>query len=202
MPHRLPNVALLATLLMMSACRPQVMPTETAVPAGTPDDRPVATLGPDEAVPGAMIALDPVVIVPVVVDRPVALVDAAAMKQALDADGRIALRVDFETDKATLRPDAAPVISEITDLLEANPGLRLSIDGHADANGDAARSRELSRARAEAVREALIDHGIDGGRLQTQGLGAARPAADNDSIRDRERQDRARNRRLVLVKLG
>src|SRR3546814_3284214 len=73
--------------------------------------------------------------------------DAAAMKQAIDRDGRVALSVNFDIDKATLRPDAKPVIAEIHALLDANPSLELSIEGHTDNTGDAARNRSLSADR-------------------------------------------------------
>src|SRR3546814_2078172 len=77
--------------------------------------------------------------------------DAAAMKQAIDRDGRVALSVNFDIDKATLRPDAKPVIAEIHALLDANPSLELSIEGHTDNTGDAAHNRSLSADRARAV---------------------------------------------------
>lgn len=126
-----------------------------------------------------------------------ALVDAATMKRVLDTDGRIALQVNFDVDKATLRPDAARILDEITALLHDHPTLRLSIDGHTDASGDAGHNRELSRARADAVRAALIARGIDAARLQARGFGADQPVADNASA-----EGRARNRRVELVKLG
>lgn len=122
--------------------------------------------------------------------------DADAMKQKLDADGRVALYVNFDTDKATLRPDAAPVIDEIAKLLQADPALALSIDGHTDSTGSAEHNRELSKARAGSVRAALLAKGIDAARLRAQGFGPDRPLADNAS-----EAGRAKNRRVELVKL-
>ena len=125
-----------------------------------------------------------------------AFIDAAAMKQALDADGRIALYINFDVDQATLRPDAAAVVAEIHRLLANDPALRLSIDGHTDATGTAARNRELSRQRAEAVRAALVAKGIAADRLQAQGFGPDQPLADNAT-----EDGRAKNRRVELVRL-
>jgi outer membrane protein OmpA-like peptidoglycan-associated protein/predicted small lipoprotein YifL len=124
------------------------------------------------------------------------LLDAATMKKALDADGHVALQVNFDVDKATLHPDANAVIDEITSLLKANPSLRLSIDGHTDNTGSAEHNRTLSGQRAAAVVETLVSKGIDASRLQSQGFGPDKPVADNST-----ETGRARNRRVELVKL-
>lgn len=128
-------------------------------------------------------------------DGKLALLDAAAMKKKLDADGRVALYINFDTDKAALRPDATPVVDEIAKLLQADPSLRLSIDGHTDATGTAERNRALSKERAEAVRAALLAKGIAAERLSAQGFGPDKPLADNGS-----EEGRAKNRRVELVK--
>ena len=124
-----------------------------------------------------------------------AFLDAAAMKQQLDADGRVALYINFDNDKATLRPDAAPTVEEIARLLQANPALKLSIDGHTDDTGTAERNRELSKQRADAVVVALLAKGIDAARLSAQGFGADKPLVANS-----DDASRARNRRVELVK--
>lgn len=125
----------------------------------------------------------------------VALLDAAAMKQALDKDGKVALYINFDLDKATLRPDAQPVIEEITKLLTNDPALKLSIEGHTDNTGDAAHNRTLSAARARSVLGALVGAGIDPARLASTGHGADKPMADNATD-----DGRAKNRRVELVR--
>lgn len=121
--------------------------------------------------------------------------DAAAMRQAIDQDGRVALHINFDTDKATLRQDAQPTIAEIGKLLADDPALQLSIEGHTDASGEAAHNQALSTARARSVLGALVGLGVDPARLQSRGYGQERPVADNAS-----EAGRAANRRVELVR--
>ncbi|MFD0724339.1 OmpA family protein [Lysobacter brunescens] len=121
--------------------------------------------------------------------------DAAAMKQAIDKDGRVALYINFDTDKATLRPDAQPVIDEIGKLLDGDATLKLSIEGHTDNTGAAAHNLQLSTARARSVLGALVGLGIDPARLSSKGFGQDKPIADNGT-----EDGRAKNRRVELVK--
>jgi OOP family OmpA-OmpF porin len=121
--------------------------------------------------------------------------DAAAMKQAIDKDGRVALYINFDTDKATLRPDAQPVIDEIGKLLDGDATLKLSIEGHTDNTGGAAHNLQLSTARARSVLGALVGLGIDPARLRSKGFGQDKPIADNGTD-----EGRAKNRRVELVK--
>lgn len=122
-------------------------------------------------------------------------VDAAEMKKKLDADGRIALYINFDLDKATLRPDAAPVIDEIAKLLAGDPALKLSIDGHTDSTGSAERNRELSKQRAGSVQAALVAKGIAADRLSAQGYGSDKPL-----VPETDDASRAKNRRVELVR--
>ncbi|MEQ1512892.1 MAG: OmpA family protein [Lysobacteraceae bacterium] len=130
-----------------------------------------------------------------VMKQSVGFLDAAAMKQAIDAHGRVALHINFDVDKATLRPDAQPLLEEINKLLDADPALKLSIEGHSDNSGAAAHNQELSTARARSVLGALVGLGIDPARLQSRGFGQGAPVADNGT-----EAGRAKNRRVELVK--
>ncbi|MCL7714652.1 OmpA family protein [Stenotrophomonas sp. CPCC 101365] len=124
-----------------------------------------------------------------------ALLPAADLKQALDSDGRVAIQVNFATDRAEILPASEPQLAQVLDLLQGDPALQLAVEGHTDGTGDAAHNRALSEARARAVVAALAGKGIDAGRLQAAGFGADRPVADNA-----DEPGRARNRRVELVK--
>lgn len=125
----------------------------------------------------------------------VGFLTASQMKQELDRAGRVALYVNFDVDKATLRPDANPVLAEVNTLLNLDPKLKLSIEGHTDNTGNAQHNRDLSTARARSVFGALVGLGVDPARLQSKGFGPDKPIADNSTD-----SGRAKNRRVELVK--
>lgn len=118
------------------------------------------------------------------------------MEQALGETGRVALQVNFATDQAEVLPDSLPQIDEIVALLEADPALRLTIEGHTDDTGPAERNRTLARARAEAVVALVVARGIAADRLEAAGYGPDRPVADNAT-----EEGKAQNRRVELVSL-
>ncbi|NGY05236.1 OmpA family protein [Solimonas terrae] len=120
---------------------------------------------------------------------------ASALKTALDKDGHVALYINFDFDKATLRPDAAPVIAQVVALLKDAPTLKLSIEGHTDNVGSHDYNLKLSQDRAASVVAALVKAGIAADRLSSAGHGPDQPIADNKTG-----EGRARNRRVELVK--
>jgi len=124
-----------------------------------------------------------------------ALLPAAALRQQLDADGRVAIQVNFAVDKAGILPDAQPQLDQVLALLQQDPALSLAIEGHTDTTGAAAHNRSLSEARARSVVAALTGKGIAATRLSAAGFGPDRPVADNGS-----EDGRARNRRVELVR--
>jgi outer membrane protein OmpA-like peptidoglycan-associated protein len=126
---------------------------------------------------------------------------AAGTKQIYDAllaDGRVATQgIYFDTGSDRIRPESAPTLKEIGDMLTQHGDLRLTIEGHTDNVGAAAANLTLSEQRAAAVRQALVaQYGIDGARLVSRGLGATKPAAPNTTAEGRQQ-----NRRVELVKM-
>jgi OOP family OmpA-OmpF porin len=125
-----------------------------------------------------------------------AVLPAAEMKKALDATGHVAVYLNFDTDQATLKPDAQASIAQIISLLAQNPELKLSVDGHTDNAGTAAHNQQLSEARARTVVATLTAQGIAADRLKAQGFGQTKPVADNATD-----AGKAKNRRVELVRL-
>jgi outer membrane protein OmpA-like peptidoglycan-associated protein len=102
----------------------------------------------------------------------------------------------FDTDSDRLKPESAPVIKSIARSLEANPNLKLVIEGHTDSVGSAEHNLDLSKRRAEAVKAVLVSQfKVDAARLTTAGLGATKPIDSNDTP-----QGRAQNRRVEFVR--
>lgn len=129
-------------------------------------------------------------------NQTVALVTADDMRKELAAKGKVTLYINFDTDKATIRPDGKPAVDEITKLLKADPQLKLAVEGHTDDTGNAAHNQALSAQRADAVVQSLVKDGVDAKRLRAAGHGATQPLADN-----KDEAGRAKNRRVELIKL-
>ena len=85
-----------------------------------------------------------------------------------------------------VRPTVAQQIARVGDIVVANPGLRVEIEGHTDAPG----SEALSAQRADAVREILVAHGVSPNAVTSRGLGNARPLASNSTEAGREENQR------------
>jgi OOP family OmpA-OmpF porin len=107
---------------------------------------------------------------------------------------RIVLRgVNFDFDKATIRPDAAVILDEAASILNRNPGPRIRVAGHTDSTGPEAYNQVLSERRADAVKQYLVGQGVSASRLETVGYGESNPIASNET-----RDGRALNRRVEL----
>lgn len=113
-----------------------------------------------------------------------------------DATLQLTLQDDvaFASDSATPTARLAALLAPLGRILKQHPALRVRIVGHTDSTGREGYNMQLSRARAKAVRTALIDQvGIDPLRLDAEGRGESEPVADNDTP-----EGRARNRRVDL----
>ncbi|HLI63290.1 MAG TPA: OmpA family protein [Terriglobales bacterium] len=104
--------------------------------------------------------------------------------------------INFDLDKATLRPESMGPLNQIAKLMSSDASLKFEIDGHTDNSGNPSHNVELSQQRAEAVKQQLISMGIDASRLTTKGLGDTKPLGPNDTP-----ENRANNRRVEFIRL-
>lgn len=103
----------------------------------------------------------------------------------------------FDFDRATLRPTARESLARAAGVLLAYPDLTLRLEGHTDTVGTAAYNLALSQARADAVRNYLLQQGIPAERITSVGLGQDYPVASNQTP-----EGRRQNRRVELVVTG
>ena len=104
-------------------------------------------------------------------------------------------KIQFDFDKATIKPASFDLMNEIASVITKNPQIkRLRIEGYASAEGDAKHNKTLSDERSKAVMKYLTDHGIAPKELLAAGFGSDRPIADNATEDGREK-----NRRVEFV---
>jgi OmpA-OmpF porin, OOP family len=123
-------------------------------------------------------------------------VDAKAIASALQAEGKMALYgVYFDTGKSELKAESKAQLDEMAKLLQTSAALRVFVVGHTDNQGALDANLALSRARAQAVVDALVKtYKVDAKRLGAAGVASYAPVASNGSD-----TGRAKNRRVELV---
>ncbi len=100
----------------------------------------------------------------------------------------------FATDSANLRPDLQRDLRTVGQNLLAYPDTTVQVVGHTDNTGDANYNQNLSRQRAQAVANILMNEGVPSFRVQSIGRGEDQPIASNLTP-----DGRAQNRRVEIV---
>jgi len=100
--------------------------------------------------------------------------------------------VNFDFDKATLRPTAAAKIDKAVAYVKETEG-EFELKGYADSIGSEAYNLKLSQRRADAVRNAMIKKGAPADRIVAKGYGESNPIASNKT-----KEGRAQNRRVEM----
>lgn len=116
----------------------------------------------------------------------------ARMEQALLVDKNYTLQdaILFDSGKPELRSGSEQSIFDLARLLQRNPGTQVEIEGHTDAEGDAASNQQLSEARAKSVYDALIIKGVAATQIRWKGYGEQKPIASNDTESGRQQNRR------------
>lgn len=98
--------------------------------------------------------------------------------------------VNFDVAKWDIRPDAIPDLEKIVSIMRKAPEYNLEISAHTDNKGDRKENDELSNKRAIAVKDYLMKHGIEGGRISAKGYGQDQPIDTNETDEGRQRNRR------------
>lgn len=100
----------------------------------------------------------------------------------------------FDTDKAGLKAGGLRTVNKLAAFMSEYPERRVRIEGHTDSRGSAQYNQGLSQRRSLSVKSALLQQGIDPGRIATVGLGEAYPKASNKTAAGRQQ-----NRRVEII---
>ena len=112
------------------------------------------------------------------------------------SEGKIIVNgIKFDVNKASLKPESMGPINKIYKLMEKQPELNFSVEGHTDSVGGDEANMTLSKARGKAVMDKLISMGIDSSRLKSNGFGESKPIDNNSTP-----EGKANNRRVEFVK--
>ncbi len=117
------------------------------------------------------------------------------IQKELTEKGKAVLHINFDVDKATLKPDGKEAVNEIVKVLTADKNLKIAINGYTDDTGDEKHNLELSKQRALTVKNELVSKGIAANRLTSEGFGQKNPIAQNTS-----EEGKTQNRRVELLK--
>ncbi|MEW5771410.1 MAG: OmpA family protein [Pseudomonadota bacterium] len=101
--------------------------------------------------------------------------------------------VNFDNDKADLRPDAIAILDDAVATLKANPGVKVEVAGHTDSRNSDWYNQGLAERRAKAVMQYFVSKGVDAARLTAKSYGESQPVADNNT-----EEGRVQNRRVEL----
>ena len=102
---------------------------------------------------------------------------------------------EFQQGKADLSESAKFVLHDLAKIMQKNPEVRLRLEGHTSAEGDAAFNQKLSEARAQAAVDFMVEHeGIDASRLEAVGKGSS-------ELKNTEDPMAAENRRTEFIVL-
>lgn len=103
----------------------------------------------------------------------------------------------FESGETDLQAGAQSNLEDVVELLRNEPDKSIRIEGHTDSTGPAQTNLSLSESRAQAVRDKLVEMGIDRSRIEAVGMGEDFPIASNETP-----EGQARNRRVDVIVLN
>ena len=122
-------------------------------------------------------------------------VDSKGCPIAVEELARVELQVNFDFDRAEVKPEYYAAIEQVTKFMTQYPDVIIELEGHTDSRGDDKYNLGLSDRRAAAVRQVMIDRfKIQASRISARGFGESQPVATNETT-----AGRAKNRRVMTV---
>ena len=122
--------------------------------------------------------------------------DATTDCKAEFADALSQSAIEFASNSAVIEKESRPLLDTLAQIAKRCSRFRLVVEGHTDLSGGKAHNQTLSQKRADAVRWALIDRGVDMDHITAQGYGSSRPIERGTS-----ESANARNRRIEFAVL-
>lgn len=101
--------------------------------------------------------------------------------------------IQFDFNSSVLRTDAIQYLEHVADEMKKDPSAKFMLNGYASAEGTAQHNIMLSEDRANAVKQYLLNGGINPENLSVKGYGEADPIAPNDT-----EEGRVKNRRVEI----
>ncbi len=118
------------------------------------------------------------------------------LRRKLLSEGKISTNgILFDSGSANIQPQSLGIVRQISQVLMQDDTIKLKIVGHTDADGSDDANLKLSKARAEAVKNALVSiYKVSADRLETDGKGESEPVGDNSTS-----DGKAKNRRVEFI---
>ncbi|MCU0456679.1 MAG: OmpA family protein [Bacteroidales bacterium] len=125
-------------------------------------------------------------------------VGAPDMRNKLITEGKlVTYGIYFDVNKDVVKPESYGTLKEISNILNEVPDVKVKIVGHTDNDGADPANLDLSKRRAASVKTELVkSFGVNGDRLETDGMGESQPVAPNDTP-----ANKALNRRVEFIKM-
>lgn len=120
------------------------------------------------------------------------------LRRTLMSEGKVSTNgILFDSGSAKIQPQSLGIVYQIAQVLNQDDSIKLNIVGHTDADGSDDANLQLSKDRAQAVKNALVDiYKVSSERLQTDGKGESVPVGSNATV-----EGKSQNRRVEFIKI-